>query len=594
MCEGGKAPRSRRRAGSAAVAIAAATAVAGLAAVLAPGSGGAALLRPAGAAAAADAPADGAAFVLTREAFRDRLAGGWAGQMVGVSYGSIYEFVSNGKIIEGPLRPWRPEFIENSLGQDDLYVEGTFLAALEKHGPRITPRQAGAAFAASKYPLWHANDAARENLRRGIHPPESGHPRSNPHADDIDFQIEADLFGLIAPGMPRAAGRLCDTFGGIMNYGDGVYGGRFVAAMYAHAYREPEPTPAAVERCVLAGLAAIPADSDYAAVVRDVFDGYRKHPDDWRATWKEIEDRWAGTDTCPDGVGKPFNIDAKLNGAYIVIGLLYGGADWAKTLEISTRCGQDADCNPSNAAGVLGALYGLKRIPSEYTAGIAALKGRKFDHTDYDFDGMVDASEAVARRVVAAGGGKVGEDGSLRLPAERPEPPKRLEQVRAFSEEQRRAWAADFERKRREALVARIPVGEWAPGWRLIKTGTEMDPGLRPLFGEPSVLVTHPVSQSEPAALEARVTLPKGSPRLVLSVASWPEPSNSDWELRVLADGNEVAREVIHSPGKWRNVSVDLSRYAGRTVRLRLENAAGGGSPWSYEGGYWSRIRVEP
>ena len=59
----------------------------------------------------------------------------------------------------------------------------------------------------------------------------------------------------------------------------------------------------------------------------------------------------------------PFNIDAKLNGAYIVMGLLYGEGDPMKTLEISTRCGQDSDCNPSNALAVLGVINGFSGLP---------------------------------------------------------------------------------------------------------------------------------------------------------------------------------------------------------------------------------------
>lgn len=33
----------------------------------------------------------------------DRVRGGWAGQMIGVSFGAPTEFKSNGKIIEGDL-----------------------------------------------------------------------------------------------------------------------------------------------------------------------------------------------------------------------------------------------------------------------------------------------------------------------------------------------------------------------------------------------------------------------------------------------------------------------------------------------------------
>ena len=53
-----------------------------------------------------------------------------------------------------------------------------------------------------------------------------------------------------------------------------------------------------------------------------------------------------------------FNIDAKLNGAYIAMGLLYGNRDLDQTMLISCRCGQDSDCNPSNSGGVLSGCPG--------------------------------------------------------------------------------------------------------------------------------------------------------------------------------------------------------------------------------------------
>ena len=33
--------------------------------------------------------------------------------------------------------------------------------------------------------------------------------------------------------------------------------------------------------------------------------------------------------------------------------------DFTKTLEITTRCGQDADCNPSTAGGILGLFLAM-------------------------------------------------------------------------------------------------------------------------------------------------------------------------------------------------------------------------------------------
>ena len=50
--------------------------------------------------------------------------------------------------------------------------------------------------------------------------------------------------------------------------------------------------------------------------------------------------------------------------------MLYGGGDFTRTLEISTRCGQDADCNPSTAGGILGAVLGYDKIPAYWKMGL--------------------------------------------------------------------------------------------------------------------------------------------------------------------------------------------------------------------------------
>ncbi len=91
-------------------------------------------------------------------------------------------------------------------------------------------------FAHEDYKLWHANQAARYNILNGIMPPASGHWMNNPHADDIDFQIEADFAGMMTPGMTNTGSEFCDRIGHIMNYGDGWYGGVFISALYSLAY----------------------------------------------------------------------------------------------------------------------------------------------------------------------------------------------------------------------------------------------------------------------------------------------------------------------------------------------------------------------
>ena len=332
---------------------------------------------------------------------RDKIRGGWAGQMIGVSFGAPTEFKSLQKIIEGPLPEWSAERLRNSINQDDLYVDMTFAQVLDDRGLDASTIDFGNMFRDARYPLWHANLAARRMLRRGVSPMESGTPKYNAHANDIDFQIEADFIGLMAPGLPQASNDICYRAGRVMNHGDGILGGMFVSAMYAEAFFESDPV-----KLVEAGLAAIPAESDYGRLIADVLRWHTEKPGDWRWNWQQIQDKWDRDEPCPAGALRPFNIDAKLNGAYIALGLLYGGGDMAKTLDISTRAGQDSDCNPASAAGVLGVVMGYDAIPAEWKTGIDEIANEKFAFTNYSFNTIVDSTEKRAVSLVERKGGR--------------------------------------------------------------------------------------------------------------------------------------------------------------------------------------------
>ena len=354
---------------------------------------------------------------ISRATLEDKVRGGWAGQMIGVSFGAPTEFKSNGRILEGELS-WREGMLENAIHQDDLYVEMTFARVMDTLGLHATTEDYGEAFRNSKYPLWHANAGARRVLNQGIKAPWSGHPKYNIHANDIDFQIESDFIGLMTPGMPRVSNEFCDRVGRVMNYGDGLYGGMFVCGMYSAAYFETDP-----RKVVEAGLACIPAGSDYALVIRDLLEWSARHPRDWRKVWQLVEDKWNGNDPCPDGALAPFNIDAKINGAYVALGLLFGEGDFPRTLEIATRCGQDSDCNPSSAAGVLGVMLGYSRIPEAFRSGIPAIADRKFDHTDYSFNDICASTLKRAETLVRQNGGTVTAH-DVHVPRRKPEAPE--------------------------------------------------------------------------------------------------------------------------------------------------------------------------
>jgi len=380
---------------------------------------------------------------LSRGVLEDKVRGGWAGQMIGVAFGAPTEFKSNGKIIEGEIA-WRPEQVKNAIDQDDLYVEMTFAEVMDRVGLDATSEQYGEMFKDSKYQLWHANAAARRLLNRGIKAPLSSDPRWNAHANDIDFQIESDFIGLMCPGLPREANTYADRVGRVMNYGDGLYGGMFFSGMYAAAFFESEP-----RKVVEAGLRSIPAGSGYAKVIRDVLAGHARYPDDWKKTWQLVTDAWDKDDPCPDGALRPFNIDARLNGAFVALGLLYGAGDFAKTLDVSTRSGQDSDCNPSSAVGVLGVILGYERIPDVWKSGIPAIAATPFSYTSHSFDSIVASTLRRAFKVIESAGGRVTE-AEVVVPLQEPKAPP-LEQ-----------WSPGRPTKRVEHDD---PAWTWGSGW---------------------------------------------------------------------------------------------------------------------------------
>jgi hypothetical protein len=503
----------------------------------------------------------------------DKMKAGWIGQMAGVGWGGPTEFRYTGRIIPADKMPkWKPNMI-NQFGQDDIYVEMTFLRSLELYGMDVPIRQAGIDFANSRYSLWHANNAGRSLLRSGIAPPDSGHPQFNKHADDIDYQIEADFAGLIAPGLPNVVIRLGETFGRLMNYGDGLYGGQLVGGMYTEAFFDDD-----IVRIVRAGLKCIPRDSQYAECIRDLLKWYKQNPDDWQKTWDLVEEKYHKNpeythSLCGRPGGKDAgSIDAKLNGAYIVMGLLYGKGDFDKTIVISTRCGQDSDCNPSNSGGVLFTTVGFEKLPDKFKSALNP-EG-KFSHTPYNFPTLIKVCEKLVRQSVIRAGGRIEKDDKGQ---EVPIANSR------FTEQELAKITATAGKDLSKAI------SKFAPGWKVAKCGDDMNPGLRAEWGgKKKVLLTHPLSRTVGCILSKKIKIPAGKKtKLQLVVGHHPE---GDWTLLVKADGKRLLKKSVGretAENGWMQVDVPLSAYAGKEIKLELVNQP---SDWKFEAAYWAKI----
>lgn len=345
---------------------------------------------------------------LSKEQLQNKIKGGWAGQTIGVTFGGPYEFRFNGTFIgDYQTLKWQDGYLKENMVNnpglyDDLYMDLTFVDVFEKYGMNAPVDSFANAFAHADYMLWHANQAARYNILNGIAAPASGHWKNNPHADCIDYQIESDFAGLMSPGMPNTASAISDKIGHIMNYGDGWYGGVYVGAMYSLAFVSKD-----INYIVKEALKTIPLQSEFYQCINDVIKWHVQYPADWKQTWFQVQKKWADEIGCPDGVFAPFNIDAKINAAYVVIGLLYGKGDFTNTMEITTRCGQDADCNPSSAGGILGTVLGYDAIPAYWKQGLKEAEGINFKYTTMSLNTVYEVGLKHALQNIERNGGSI-------------------------------------------------------------------------------------------------------------------------------------------------------------------------------------------
>ncbi|WP_422931630.1 PVC-type heme-binding CxxCH protein [Singulisphaera sp. PoT] len=130
----------------------------------------------------------------------------------------------------------------------------------------------------------------------------------------------------------------------------------------------------------------------------------------------------------------------------------------------------------------------------------------------------------------------------------------------------------------------------FAPGYSTSKVGEGGLAILKEHHGRGSVLRTHPVDEKTPCVLEAKVDVPAGkTTKLILDLSHHPR---GDWTLVVKADGKVLHESSVgpdSAKGGWKQVAIDLTPFAGKTINLELENRASG---WSWEFAYWGRISL--
>jgi hypothetical protein len=283
----------------------------------------------------------------------------------------------------------------------------------------------------------------------------------------------------------------------------------------------------------------------------------------------------------------------KLNGAYVVMGLLYGQRDPLKTMTIAMRSGQDSDCNPGNATGVLFALLGYEQIADEYKMGVD--ETQKFSYTDYDFPSLIAVSEKLARESILKAGGSIEMDANgeevFVIPVKSVEPSAFVQSWAPGPTANTSYDAAQMAQIQFTSGSLKLDVQRFAPNWKAIGCLDNPRLGLKAeLLGRKHVLFTLPASRTVACRLTTQIQLPADVHKVLhLEVANFPA---GDWMLVVKANNDALLQQIVSdqtTTDGWLTVDVDLSAYAGQTTNLELLNKTHGRS---WQGGYWSVVAL--
>jgi ADP-ribosylglycohydrolase len=301
--------------------------------------------------------------------YEERVYAGVLGKIIGVYLGRPFEQWPQEKITAtfGEIGYYVNQRSGHPLivADDDITGTFTFLRALPDHGNRadLTPAEIGRTWLnyiiENKTILWwggigrSTEHTAFHRLKHGIEAPASGSIALNGRkvAEEIGAQIFIDGWAMVSPGDPERAADFARRAASVSHDGEAIYGAQVVAAMEALAFVEPK-----LDRLLDVAASLIPKDSMIHRLIGDMRQ-WRQDEPDWRKTREKITAQYGyqifGTD-CP----------MVSNHAIILLGLLYGGDDFQKTLLVTNTAGYDTDCNSGN----VGCLMGIKN-------GLAAFEG---------------------------------------------------------------------------------------------------------------------------------------------------------------------------------------------------------------------------
>lgn len=309
---------------------------------------------------------------LSYRQLKEKILGCFNGKNIGGTLGAPFECLRQINDVDFYVQK---DIRSNPPPNDDLDLQIVWLNAVERFGAGVDHEILAEYWLTYIYPRWSEYGTGKANLIRGFRPPVSGR-MENIYKDSCGSFIRSEIWACLAPGRPEIAAVYAWHDSAVDHAGEGIYGEVFCAAVESAAFAESD-----VRKLLAIGLSYIPENClvhKAVTLVEDCFDS--------GMTWKEARERLF--DEVPGSFGlqcvplerwtekdhaAKAGCDAPNNIGIAVIGLLYGGGDFGKSICIAVNCGEDTDCSAGFAGALLGVVMGNGGIPEKWSEVLAGV-----------------------------------------------------------------------------------------------------------------------------------------------------------------------------------------------------------------------------
>lgn len=311
----------------------------------------------------------------------DKVYGCYSGKTIGGTLGAPFECYRGVYNIDF--------FVQDTskpVPNDDLDLQLVWLRAAELEGGRIDSHILAEYWATYISASLCEYGIGKNNAKMGICPPLSGHLH-NSNRNSNGAWIRAEIWACLCPGNPALAAKYAYYDSSVDHSGEGVYAAVFCAALQSAAFAEND-----IFKLIEIALSYIPEDCGVTKAVQCVINSFKKGADFKQARktllqttpggFGMLSGYWNGTgwtmlppsDKYPPQAPEAdiprgeHGWDAPSNIGIIMIGLLYGGGDFGKSVCTAVNCGEDTDCTAASLGALLGILSGKKGLPKKWLA----------------------------------------------------------------------------------------------------------------------------------------------------------------------------------------------------------------------------------